>query len=48
MSDLTPAAFGGTVGQGEWKILQDFLKNPKDVQGTQQALEQAATQAYGK
>ncbi len=29
MSDLAPAAFGGTVGQGEWKILQDFLKNPR-------------------
>ena len=38
MSDLAPAAFGGTVGQGEWKILQDFLKNPSDVKGTQQAL----------
>ena len=34
MSDLAPSAFGGTPGQGEWKILQDFLKNPKDVNGT--------------
>ena len=34
MSDLQPAAFGGTVGQGEFKILQDFLKNPTDVNGT--------------
>ena len=33
MSDLQPAAFGGTVGQGEWKIFQDFLKNPNDVDG---------------
>jgi alpha-glucoside transport system substrate-binding protein len=48
MSDQAPAAFGGTVGQGEWKILQDFLKNPQDIQGTQQALEKAAVQAYGK
>jgi alpha-glucoside transport system substrate-binding protein len=48
MSDLTPPAFGGTVGQGEWKILQDFLKNPSDVKGTQQALQQAAVKAYGK
>ena len=48
MSDLAPAAFGGTVGQGEWKILQDFLKNPQDVKGTQQALEQAAAKAFGK
>jgi alpha-glucoside transport system substrate-binding protein len=48
MSDLTPPAFGGTVGQGEWKILQDFLKNPSDVKGTQQALQKAAAKAYGK
>ena len=48
MSDLAPAAFGGTVGQGEWKILQDFLKDPQDVKGTQQALEQAAAKAFGK
>ena len=32
MSDLAPAAFGGTPGQGEWKDLQDFLKNPNERQ----------------
>ncbi len=47
MSDLAPPAFGGTVGQGEWKILQDFLKNPKDIQSVQKALEKAAAKAYG-
>ena len=46
MSDLAPADFGGTPGQGEWKILQDFLKNPDDVQGTAQALEAAAKKAF--
>jgi hypothetical protein len=46
MSDLAPAAFGATVGQGEWKILQDFLKNPSDVSGTQQALETSAAKAF--
>ncbi len=46
MSDLAPAAFGGTVGQGMWKILQDFLRSPDDVDGTAQALEQAAARAY--
>jgi alpha-glucoside transport system substrate-binding protein len=46
MSDQAPAAFGGTKGKGEWKALQDFLKNPKDVAGTQSALEAAATKAY--
>lgn len=48
MSDLAPPAFGGTVGQGEWKILQDFLKNPSNIKGTQQALQKAAVKAYGK
>ncbi len=48
MSDLAPPAFGGTVGQGEWKVLQDFLKNPSDVKGAQQALQKAAAKAYGK
>ena len=46
LSDQTPAAFGGTKGEGMWKALQDFLKNPKDVAGTQRALEAAADKAY--
>jgi ABC-type glycerol-3-phosphate transport system substrate-binding protein len=46
MSDLSPAAFGGTPGQGEWKILADFMKKPTDVNGTAQALETAAAKAY--
>jgi ABC-type glycerol-3-phosphate transport system substrate-binding protein len=45
MSDLAPADFGGTPGQGEWKILQDFLKDP-DVDATAAALEKAAAKAY--
>ncbi len=47
MSDQAPAAFGGTKGSGEWKVLQDFLKNPKDVEGAQQSLEKAAAKAFG-
>ncbi|MEU3335295.1 ABC transporter substrate-binding protein [Streptomyces sp. NPDC002144] len=47
MSDQAPAAFGGTAGIGEWKDLQDFLRNPKDVAGTQQKLEADAAKAYG-
>ena len=46
MSDLSPASFGGTPGQGEWKILADFVKSPKDVDGTASALESAAAKAY--
>jgi ABC-type glycerol-3-phosphate transport system substrate-binding protein len=47
LSDLTPAAFGGTAGQGMWRILQDFLENPDDIEQTQQQLEEAAADAYG-
>ncbi|HEX2316434.1 MAG TPA: ABC transporter substrate-binding protein, partial [Thermomonospora sp.] len=46
MSDLAPAAFGGTKGSGEWKILQDFLANPSDVDGTAEKLERAAADAF--
>jgi alpha-glucoside transport system substrate-binding protein len=48
MSDLQPPSFGGTTGQGEWKLFQDFLKNPKDVNGIAKKLEAAATAAYKK
>ncbi|WKX70661.1 ABC transporter substrate-binding protein [Streptomyces sp. XD-27] len=46
MSDQAPASFGGKPAQGEWKALQDFLKNPKDVAGTQRQLEADAAKAY--
>ncbi|MEY9991761.1 alpha-glucoside transport system substrate-binding protein [Streptomyces sp. V4I8] len=47
MSDQAPQAFGGTPGKGEWKALQDFLKNPTDIAGTQAKLEADAAAAYG-
>ncbi|MET8179880.1 ABC transporter substrate-binding protein [Streptomyces sp. NPDC005336] len=46
MSDQAPAAFGGTVGTGEWKALQDFLKDPSDPKATAGKLEAAAAKAY--
>jgi alpha-glucoside transport system substrate-binding protein len=46
LSDLEPAAFGATTGQGEWKIFQDFLKNPKNINGTASALESSAAKAF--
>jgi alpha-glucoside transport system substrate-binding protein len=46
LSDLAPSAFGGTVGQGEFKLFQDFLKNPSDVDGIATQLEAAAKAAY--
>jgi alpha-glucoside transport system substrate-binding protein len=47
LSDLQPAEFGGTVGQGEFKLFQDFLKSPDNVDGIAQQLEAAAKKAYG-
>ncbi|KUN38777.1 sugar ABC transporter substrate-binding protein [Streptomyces longwoodensis] len=46
MSDQAPAAFGGTKGAGEWKILQDFLRDPSDPKATAGRLEAAAAKAY--
>jgi alpha-glucoside transport system substrate-binding protein len=46
MSDLQPASFGGTVGQGEFKLFQDFLKSPTNVNGIASQLEAAAAKAY--
>ncbi|MDN3292919.1 ABC transporter substrate-binding protein [Streptomyces ficellus] len=46
MSDQAPAAFGGTKGMGEWKILQDFLRDPSDPAATAARLEAAAAKAY--
>jgi alpha-glucoside transport system substrate-binding protein len=47
LSDLQPAAFGGTAGQGMWKLFQDLLKDPKDINGISSKLEAAAAKAYG-
>jgi len=46
LSDLQPAAFGATVGQGLWKDFQDFLANPSDVDGTAQTMETQAKKAF--
>jgi alpha-glucoside transport system substrate-binding protein len=48
LSDLQPTEFGATTGQGIWGILQDFMQNPTDVDGTAQQLEDAANAAYGQ
>ncbi len=45
LSDVVPAEFGATEGQGLWKIFQDFVQSPDDVDGIAQQLEQAASQA---
>jgi alpha-glucoside transport system substrate-binding protein len=46
LSDLQPASFGATVGQGEFKIFQDFLKTPSNASGISKKLEAAAAKAY--
>jgi alpha-glucoside transport system substrate-binding protein len=46
LSDLQPAAFGGTVGQGLFKQFQDFVQNPSDIDGITQQMEDSATKAY--
>lgn len=48
LSDLQPAEFGGTPGQGMWRILQDFLVDPGDVDGTARQLEAAAARAFDR
>ena len=48
MSDLQPARFGGTVGQGLWKLFQDFVRNPGNADGIAQQMERAAARAFGE
>jgi alpha-glucoside transport system substrate-binding protein len=45
LSDLVPAALGATTGQGLWKLFQDFVRNPEDIDGITQQMEQAAQRA---
>ncbi|UGQ14086.1 extracellular solute-binding protein [Yinghuangia sp. ASG 101] len=46
LSDQAPSAFGGTKGEGMWRDLQDFLRNPSDVAGAQAKLEADAAKAF--
>jgi alpha-glucoside transport system substrate-binding protein len=46
LSDLQPSAFGATVGQGLFKLFQDFLENPRNVNGITSQMERAAAAAY--
>ncbi len=47
MSDLQPAAFGGTPGQGLWKGFTDFVQNPNNVDSITQQMETDAKKAFG-
>ena len=46
MSDLQPAAFGGTAGQGLWKAFTDFVANPNNIDKITQQMEADAKKAY--
>jgi alpha-glucoside transport system substrate-binding protein len=46
LSDLQPSEFGSTEGQGLWKLFQDFVANPDDIDGIAQQMERAASQAF--
>jgi alpha-glucoside transport system substrate-binding protein len=47
LSDVVPAELGATTGQGLWKLFQDFVRNPDDIDGITQQMEQAAARAHG-
>ena len=46
MSDLQPAAFGGTPGQGLFKAFTDFVANPNNVDQITQQMEADAKKAF--
>jgi hypothetical protein len=46
MSDLQPAAFGGTAGQGLWKAFTDFVANPNNIDKITQQMEADAKKAF--
>ena len=48
MSDLQPSAFGGTPGQGLFKLFSDFVENPNDIDKITQQMEAAAKKAFGQ
>jgi alpha-glucoside transport system substrate-binding protein len=45
MSDLQPTSFGSNVQAGEWKLFQDFVRNPSNVNGIAAQLEAARAKA---
>jgi alpha-glucoside transport system substrate-binding protein len=47
LSDLQPAEFGATAGQGFWQRMQDFVRTG-DIQATTRALEKDAKAAFGE
>jgi ABC-type glycerol-3-phosphate transport system substrate-binding protein len=46
LSDLQPAAFGGTPGQGLFKAFTDFVANPNNIDQITQKMEADAKKAF--
>ena len=47
LSDLQPAAFGATPGQGLFKEFSDFVAKPNNIDQVTQQMEASAKKAYG-
>jgi len=47
LSDLQPSAFGGTPGQGLFKLFSDFVAKPQDIDRITKEMEAAAAKAFG-
>ena len=47
LSDLQPSAFGATDGQGMFGLLQDYVRNPDELDEILEQLEREAAQAHG-
>ncbi len=45
LSDLQPPAFGATAEQGMWRIFQEFLRSPTEIDAVTRRLELAAKAA---
>jgi alpha-glucoside transport system substrate-binding protein len=46
LSDQVPSEFGGTLRRGLFKEFQDFLRNPRDIDGITKQMEASAVAAY--
>lgn len=46
LADRQPGAFGATVGRGMWRLLQDLVVHPDEVERIAEELEEAATEAW--
>lgn len=48
LSDLAPQSFGGGTNASMWRLLQEFLADPRDPVATAERLEAAAQRDWGR